>query len=41
MLEREEKQKYQLMYKDVLNKQIQLKNGRNYGTMTETEKQNE
>lgn len=37
-LEREEHHKSQMMYKDLLNKQIAIKNGRNLGTMTEVEK---
>ena len=37
-LEKEENKKNQMLYQDMLNKQIQLKSGNNLGTMTHSEK---
>ena len=37
-MEKEENKKNQLMYQDVLNRQVQMKLGSNYGTMTKMEK---
>lgn len=37
-LEKEEDKKNKLLYKDMLNKQVQCKNGNNLGTMTQMEK---